>query len=291
MRMIFGVILAIGLLLAGGAVFLVKNYVNGYKAELARQKAQSSTAIDVVDVWVAKRPLKYGEPLRQEDLILIKWPKGYEPVGAFFGADKEKLFPTGVIEPRIVLRPIEQYEPILNVKVTLPGQDAGITSRLAPGMSAFTIKVDATSGVSGFLRPGDKVDIYWTGRVGMNTDGSGANEFTKLIQNGIEIIAIDQSADTTSKDLSAVNVARTVTVSGNREQVAMLTQAQSTGRLTLSLVGNSIGEEPSTIEVNTMGMLGIEQTEQAVVEQEKVCTIKQRRGAEVVETPIPCATN
>ena len=50
------------------------------------------------------------------------------------------LFPeTG--EERFVMRTIERGEAVLASKVTLPGQDAGITSRLSPGMRAFAIKV------------------------------------------------------------------------------------------------------------------------------------------------------
>ena len=55
-------------------------------------------------------------------------------------------------------------------------------------MRAFTIRVDATSGVSGFLRPSDRVDVYWSGR-------SEIGEVTQLIEAGVRIIAIDQSAD------------------------------------------------------------------------------------------------
>lgn len=98
------------------------------------------------------------------------------------------LFPETTDEPRVVLRPIEKDELILAVKVTKPGEDAGLTSRLAPGMRAFAINVDVSSGVSGFLRPGDRVDVYWTGRVGQH--GS-RTEVTKLIEASVALIAVD----------------------------------------------------------------------------------------------------
>ena len=46
-----------------------------------------------------------------------------------------------------------------------PGQDAGVSSRLSKGMRAFAIRVDVATGVSGFLRPGDRVDVYWSGTI------------------------------------------------------------------------------------------------------------------------------
>jgi len=72
---------------------------------------------------------------------------------------------------------MEKNEPIRASKVTAPGQEAGLTTLLARGMRAFTIKVDVASGVSGFLRPSDLVDVYWSGSV----QGGSGQSFTQLI--------------------------------------------------------------------------------------------------------------
>jgi len=193
------------------------------------------------------------------------------------------IFPETTDQPRVVLRPIEKDEALLSVKVTKPGEDAGLTSRLAKGMRAFAISVDVASGVSGFLRPGDHVDVYWTGGIG---NGQSRQEVTKLIETQISLIAVDQS----SGDVEGARIARTVTVSVSPNQVASLAQAQSTGRLSLSLVGAGDDIEiANNIEVNQRDLLGIVDAvpaPQAV--KEKVCTIRTRRGAEVVNLPIPC---
>ena len=136
------------------------------------------------------------------------------------------------------------------------------------------------------MRPGDRVDIYWTGRVNLSNTPSGNGEVTKLIEAGIKLIAIDQSA---GGNLDEANIARTVTVSISPQQVAALAQAQSTGNLSLSLVGAEDDTIASAIEVDQRALLGIASEEKiAVVEKEKVCTIRTRRGAEVMELPIPC---
>ncbi|MEM7521282.1 MAG: Flp pilus assembly protein CpaB, partial [Pseudomonadota bacterium] len=63
----------------------------------------------------------------------------------------------------------------------------------------------------------------------------------------------------------------------------------STGALTLSLVGAEDDTIASAIEVDQRSLLGIAREEvKAEVEKERVCTIRTRRGAEVVEIPIPC---
>ncbi|MGR3837249.1 MAG: Flp pilus assembly protein CpaB, partial [Cognatishimia sp.] len=152
------------------------------------------------------------------------------------------------------------------------------------GMRAFAIKVDVASGVSGFLRPGDRVDVYWTGTV-QNGDGFG-RDFTKLIQAGVDLSAIDQSADMETIEGS---IARTVTVAVRPEQVAALAQAQNSGSLSLSLVGASDDTLAQAIEVDQSALLGIEAEAQIAEVRNEICTIKTRRGADVVEIPIPCS--
>ena len=107
-----------------------------------------------------------------EDVELVRWPENAIPRGAF--TSQEQLFPQGLEVTRSVMRTIEDNEVILAGKITGPGEEAGVSARLEPGKRAFTIRVDVTTGVSGFLRPGDRVDVYWSGR-------SEIGEVTQLI--------------------------------------------------------------------------------------------------------------
>jgi pilus assembly protein CpaB len=70
--------------------------------------------------------------------------------------------------------------------------------------------------------------------------------------------------------------------------VGRLAQAQATGRLALSLVGNGDEAVTTAIEVDGNGLLGITEQEVVAVEQEQVCTITTRKSGEAVQTPIPC---
>lgn len=283
MRMVFGLVLLAGIALAGGAVYMAKNYIGQYQKALAAERAQREKIVPTIPVYVAERTLKYGEALVKADVRTVDWPENALPEGAFT-ADNP-VFPEGVTERRVVLRTMEKNEPVLAVKVTEPGEEAGLTSRLARGMRAFAIRVDVASGVSGFLRPGDRVDVYWTGRVNKDL-GATRGEVTKLIQPAIQLIAIDQNA---AEDHDGANIAQTVTVAVAPAQVAKLAQAQSTGRLSLSLVGAEDDTVAGSIEVDQRALLGIEAKEVKVeIEEEKTCSIRTRRGAEVVQIPIPC---
>lgn len=290
MRLVFGLVLVVGLGLAGFAVYMAKNYIEQTQAQLEHEKSQRKPNIDTVDIYVAKKSLKYGQQLQMEDVKLIAFPKNSLPEGTF--NEEELLFPNENSRPRKVLRSIEAKEAILQVKVTEPGQEAGITSQLEKGMRAFAIRVDVSSGVSGFLRPGDRVDVYWTGNIGQNGARTAANstgEVTKLIETGVKLIAVDQIANVDTTDAI---LARTVTVSARPQQVAALAQAQSTGRLSLSLVGAEDESIAEAIEVDQRSLLGLAEVvveEKAPeVEKPQVCTIKTRRGGDVISTPIPC---
>ncbi len=283
MRAVFGLVLIVGIALAGGAVMMAKKYITAYQMELQKERAARAAIVPTVDVFVANRKLMYGEMLTPEDVRKVRWPENAIPEGSFLA--KDVLFPPELTEMRVVLRTMEKDEAIMALKVTEPGEDAGITSRLERGMRAFAIKVDVTSGVSGFLRPGDRVDVYWTGGIGDAVEGA-RGDVTRLIEANVSLIAVDQSA---GGDLNATTIARTVTVAARPEQVAALAQAQSTGRLSLSLVGAGDDTIASAVEVNQRSLLGLGAVEIAPQKvEEQVCTIRTRRGAEVVEIPIPC---
>lgn len=287
MRLVFSLVLVMGLGLAGFAVYMAKSYIDRYETALAKARAEQPETIPTVEVYVAARALKYGDRLTDEDVRAVKWPKESLPEGIFKVSDGGLIFEDPARE-RTVLRRMEANEAVLAVKITEPGQPAGLTTLLAPGMRAFAIKVDVASGVSGFLRPGNRVDVYWTGRGGGTADMP-RGEITKLIETGVELVAVDQITDV--GEMSGASIARTVTVAVRPQQVAKLAQAQSSGRLSLALVGVGDNSVAEAVEVDQLSLLGLEREvapEPVIVEKEEVCTIRTRRGSEVVELPIPC---
>ncbi len=275
MRIMFALILIVGMGLAGFAVYMAQGRFNEYQTVLDSQRKALSQNVPLTRVFVSNVPLKYGQKLAKEDVRIVAWPENAIPEGAF--TDPKILFVED--KDRTVLRAMEKDEAILAAKVTEPGEDAGVASRLSAGMRAFTIRVDVASGVSGFLRPGDSVDVYWTGRIGKR-------DVTRLILEDIKLIAIDQIAD---GDRSNPIVARTVTAEVSPGVVASLVQAQSTGRLLLSLRGTEDNASLGQIEVDQDQLLGIQKEVVQEVVKEKICTIKTRKGASVVEIVIPCS--
>lgn len=272
MRIIFVLVLIVGVGLAAFAVSVAMDRFDQYQTAIAQQR---EAIVPTTDVFVVNRQVRYGEAIRQADVRAIRWPADHVPFGAFTSMDE--LFPPGSDEPRIALRVMEADEPVLISKVTAPGEDAGVASRLASGMRALALQVDVTSGVSGFLRPGDRVDVYWTG------SGRSGQQITRLIRSNVQIIAIDQ---TTDEDRNSPTVARTITVTADPSDIAALTQAQATGNLTLALVGVSDETISESVEVSTNELLGAEEIVQSAGPE--ICTVRARRGGEVIVQQVPC---
>lgn len=312
MRAVFALVLVVGMALAGAAVYMAQNYLGQTQADLARAKAMTAKTGRLVQVYAVNKSMKYGDPLTEADVSAIYIQESYLPIGAYRvpkeGAKPEEtaapekagkpakvdknaeviiaptgpLFPENTDKPRFMVRGMEPNEIILASRVTEPGQVAGLVAKLDPGMRAFQIKVDTASGVAGFVQPDDRIDIYWTGVSSGNING----EVTRLIESSVRIIAVDQASG--EGQSSSNGMARTVTVTGTPETVARLAQAQATGRLAMSLVGNGAEQLTGLVEVDSNSLLGIQAQEVVQAEVAKVCTIKTRRGADVIDIPIPC---
>lgn len=159
-----------------------------------------------------------------EDLKLVPFPEEAAPA-AGFASIKEVIGGEGPQGGRIVLRAIEENEPILRAKVTGFGERATISAQLTPGMRAFTLQIDTVSGVAGFLLPNDRVDIFLT-RTG--ADGLTAD----LIMQNVKVIAVDQFSE---QESNRARVARTATVEVTPDDAQKLALAQQLGRISLSL--------------------------------------------------------
>ncbi|PRY95620.1 pilus assembly protein CpaB [Hasllibacter halocynthiae] len=289
MRLIFGLVLLAGLGLAGFAVYLAKGTFGQSAAEASALRdevvALRGRMSTMAPVFVAGRDLAYGDRLTEDDVRVILWPEEEIPGDAFRIVDGENDLFAGE-DRRTVLFAMVEGEPMLPAKLTAPGEDAGLVARLTPGHRAFAIPVDAASGVSGFLRPGDRVDVYWSGSVNGETESGASGDVTRLIESNVLIVAVDQDD---GADRTSARLARTVTVEALPRTVAALTQAQATGRLTLSLVGIYDDTVAERIEIDQQELLDIREVrEVARPARAQVCTIRTRRGGSTVEVPVAC---
>ena len=274
MRFIFALVFLFGIGIAGFAAYMAMEQFKQLQTENRVLRQKASQVVDTTPVMLATRELRYGEKLLPGDAREVLFPADAIPENAF--TSTEDLYGTEESEPREIVRTMEPGEVILQTKVTQYGERATVASRLKKGMRAFTINVDVTTGVSGFLQPGDQVDIYWSGSIQ-------GQETTKLLLEKVELIAIDQIADV---DMAKPTVARTVTVEVSPIVVASLAQARNSGRLALALRG--VGDEVilGNVAVNQADLLGITEV---VEEVKKKCFTRIRQGTQVQVVEVPCS--
>ena len=72
MRMVVGLVLLLGVALAGVAVYMAQDTIARAQAERDYLRASQANAPRLVDVVVSKKRLKYGERFTMADLEVIK---------------------------------------------------------------------------------------------------------------------------------------------------------------------------------------------------------------------------
>lgn len=278
MRAVFGLVLLVGMGLAGFAVYMVNQYMASQSADLELERQRSSNIVQTIDIYAPARDMTYGERITADDVKIIRYATDYLPDGVF--TTEEELFPEGLNTPRVVKIPMLLNEPILAAKVTEPGAAQGLTALLDPGMRAFPLPDNMTRAFAGQLRNSDVIDLYWVGSV-----GNGQN-ISRLVKSRLEIIAIEEP------DANGNGGGRGVVIQVSQEDFADLQVLQSAGALSLTPVGRNDDEfGDDTIETNIQDVLGIEAIivapEPEAIE-ERVCTRRERRGVEIVTIQVLC---
>jgi pilus assembly protein CpaB len=154
----------------------------------------------------------------------VDWPSWSVPEGAF--TSTEQLMPVG--KQHVVLRPMAINEPILSSKLSGEGGRATLAALLRPDMRAYAVRVSETTGVAGFVLPGDVVDVLVT----RQPSGEGQQQITDILLQNVRVIAIDQSA---SDDKSDPMVGKNATLEVSQVDAQKLALAQQVGSLSLAL--------------------------------------------------------
>ena len=151
------ILFLIALMLAGGTAMLVRSW-------LAQQRTVEAEAAPMPpppvqkSVLVARAAISRGQILKPTDLGWQMWPDG--------GLDRAYIQKTTkTIEDFagwVARDPLGPGEPVTESKIVAPGSRGFLAAALRPGMRAVSVPVTATSGISGFIFPGDQVDILIT---------------------------------------------------------------------------------------------------------------------------------
>jgi pilus assembly protein CpaB len=234
-------------LLVGALVIAVITAVMA-KNMFAGAGAQQANAAPVVPVGpkvlVAKKALPAGTIIDVDSLTLQPWPKelmqsAYYVEGQPDG-DPKKLLGT------VVRYPITAGQPVTRGALVGPQDRGFLAAALAAGMRAITVPVNVSSGVAGFVFPGDHVDLVLTQQVEGGGDGPALKVAETIIRN-LRVLATDQRI--TDKDADGKTQVRTfsnVTLEVTPRIAEKIAVAQSLGSLSLSL--RSIADNSADLE-------------------------------------------
>src|SRR6476620_12053078 len=145
------------LLLATAALGLIAYTMNQPKP-VVQVTENTPAPAPLVGYLVAARPLPRGTLAREEDFAIRSAPSDSVPTGAIPDTPDAKIGLRG----SLVRRFLDTGSPVTSEDVLRPRDRGFLASVLAPGSRAISINVDAESGVSGLIWPGDYVDIVLT---------------------------------------------------------------------------------------------------------------------------------
>ncbi len=211
------IMFGIAIFLAMGATALVIKWI--------QQKGQvvEAAPVETQEVAVAKVDLSWGTQLSQEMIETKPFLKASLPGGYF--SDPSSL------AGRVLISPVMVSEPILEWRLApVTAKAGGVAAIISPDKRAIAIKVDKVIGVSGFIHPGNRVDVLVTIETGRGT----SNPVTKTILENILVLAVGPEMIRKGKkeESSPVDV---ITLEVTLEEAEKVALAASEGRIVLVL--------------------------------------------------------
>ncbi len=170
-------VLGVALVAGAGAFFMM---MSGNK----NSPVQASAPLQekTVRVLVADRDFQRGERLAAEAIKWIDWPEkalSEAYITEASGGDPAEF------EKAVARTTILAGEPIIEAKIVRAGSSGLLAAVLDPGMRAVTMRITPETGVSGFVLPGDRVDIYYS-------EANDANRTaTTLVFEDVRVLAIN----------------------------------------------------------------------------------------------------
>jgi pilus assembly protein CpaB len=227
-------------------------------------------AVETVPVVVASKDLTFGTTLDTEHLNVVQFPKDAMPRGAYASVDSvlgqtSKVF-------------LVTGEAVLASKLSSVG--GGLSVLVRPTMRAISVEVDQVTGVSGFVLPGDRVDVLVTIE---NAAGSNV-AITKTALQNAEVLAAGVTTEEKGKrHITTQTVTLLVDPSGAEAVALGLAQ----GQIHLVL-RNPIDYEIVKVEaMNTRTVLGMAPEKQVTRQRPTETKKPEAKPAPVVVAPPP----
>ena len=202
-------------------------------------KAAAANDKNYRNVVVTAADLTFGVKLDRPQLKIARYPKDAVPEGAYASMDSVIGQTTKVF--------MSAREPVTAIKLSSRG--GGLSMLVRPSMRAASLEVNQVSGVSGFVLPGDRVDVICT----VEPRTSLEDAITRTILQNIEVLAAGQKTE--QQDNKPITV-QSVTLLVDPNGAEALALAEHEGKIHLVLRNPGDTDEPEVASLSTDEMLG-----------------------------------
>jgi pilus assembly protein CpaB len=211
--------------LSAGTVYMTQQWLQG-QLDRAAQTASASKSVQpaAAQVLVASRQLPAGTILKPADVRWQPWPAQASTAGYLTSASTSPAQIAGAVARADLVA----GEPLTAQRVVQPGERGFLAAVLKPGYRAVTINVSASTGVAGFIFPGDRVDLVLSRQVGADQK----RHVSETVLTDVRVVGIDQRS---SNPKSEVVVPQTATLEVTPKQAEVVTLLTEMGKLSLSL--------------------------------------------------------
>lgn len=197
---------------------------------------------DYVSVVVISADVDFGDTLTPDMLRVAEFPSDAVPAGTYQSLSNIFVEPGS---PTIVLRRMARNEAVLDYKISGPGARGSLSALISDGMRAVSVRVTDVSGVSGFVMPGDYVDVLYTRDD--ETRRNGNNLKSDVLLQNVKVLGIDQDLN----DMNDVpSLVKTVTLEAANIDAQKLHLAQDAGKLSLTLrrAGDTVLDNSKSVD-------------------------------------------
>ena len=221
----------VALSLAAATAFFVQGWLTKQRNELYASLPKSVAKSDAPKVLVARTALPAGMILTAGHLEWKEWPE--DGVSKSFIVQGQGKVTDKSIHGAVLRRVISAGEPVTEDRVVKAGERGFLAAVLTQGMRAVSVPVTATSGISGFVFPGDRIDLILAHKV---QSGEGQerkiNRASETILTDVRVLAVDQK---TATQEGAAVIAKTATLEVTAAQAEIIAVSVTLGELSLSL--------------------------------------------------------
>jgi pilus assembly protein CpaB len=220
------IVLLIAVIAAGGTAMYARSWIEGQQSPIARAAPAPKEARH--EVLVADLDLAAGTFVKPQHLRWQRWPTDDVPQTYVLRGARTEAEMVGAV----VRRSIGVGEPVTDGAVVKPGDRGFLAAVLDPGMRAVSVPITATSGNSGLIFPGDRVDLILTQTL-IPPEGD-ARRVSETVLRNLRIIAMGAEIgdDPEGKANEKAKTATLEVTPAAAETVTLLTEL---GKLSLSL--------------------------------------------------------